>query len=436
MSLVELMIAMVLGLLVGAGIVAVFTSTANSRRVQEQLARMQEEGRFAVTLIRNDLAMAGAQYCTGTGGQAHASAAGPYLDELRAPTVQASQPQALMAALSDVTTPWGGAYPMAPRQPYSLPSFLAMRGYDCDASNCTPVDPSAKRNPNGISGVPAMGKAIDSRVIGASVLTVRYLDASGGWVVATDAGAKGAALANRADGSISIRMNPLPNEVQVKEMKEDDSLMMLADCSGAQIFHVSGTGSPELASTGSNFSQPHVSPNMAAPKLFSVSRHLQTVTYFLKVVDNGDGMGHTTGALVRRVHGKSEEIARGVERLDFKYGVQAADGTLRYYTAAQVDNSTRANCPAVPLPIDGSNDHGCLWRSVSMVEVDLLMDGQMPLHALTPDELAYSYSADGIVSPAAPNAEDRKVTPQQQGFPLSMLRREFITVVAVRNTNS
>ena len=435
-SLVELMIAMVLGLLVGAGIVAVFASTSNSRRAQEQLARLQEEGRFAITQIKNDLAMAGAQYCTGTGGSARASAAGPYLDELRAPTVYASDPGALMSALSDVTTPWGGAYPSAPSEPYSVPSFLTMRGYDCTASACRPVDPSNKRNSSGFS-IPAMGKAENSRVIGASVLTVRYLNPAGGWIIAQDGGAKGSTLSTHADGSLSIRMNPLSSEVAVKDMK-DAPLMMLADCSSAQIFAVSGMGTNELASNGNNFAQPHLFQSMAAPKLFSVGRDVQTVTYYLRVVDTGDDEGHKTGALVRRVNGgkvTSEEIARGVERLDFRYGVQQPDGTVRYYSAEQVDTSTRADCPAVPLPIHGGNDRGCLWRSVSLIEIDLLMDGQMPLYSLTPDELAYSYAADEIFTPAAPTDAGRKVTPLQQGFPLPMLRREFTAVVAVRNAN-
>jgi type IV pilus assembly protein PilW len=442
LSLVELMIAMAMGLFLCAGIVAAFTSASNSRQAQEQLARLQEEGRFAMTQIRNDLAMAGAQYCAGTGGTAYQTNAGPYLDGWRAPTVYASDPNALMNALGDVTTRWGGAYPSAPSEPYSLPSFLAMRGYDCTASSCTPMDPSNKRNPDGFS-IPAMGKSIDSRVIGTAVLTVRYLNPSGGWTIAPEASSKGSTLASHADGSVTIRLNPLPGEPAVKDIEKDVPLVMLADCSSAQIFAVKGMGSRELTSTGSNFAQPHVYQNMAAPRLFVINRDVQTVTYYLRVVDTGDGMGHATGALMRRVNGGSraqgggmaEEIARGVERLDFKYGVQQSDGTVRYYTAEQVDNSTRSDCPAVPVPIHGSNGHGCLWRSVSLIDIDLLMSGQKPLHALTGDELAYSYAADGIFMPAAPTAAGRKVTPQQQGFPLPLLRREFTAVVAVRNAN-
>jgi type IV pilus assembly protein PilW len=186
---------------------------------------------------------------------------------------------------------------------------------------------------------------------------------------------------------------------------------------------------------------------MVAPRLFDLSRDFRTVTYYLKVVDSGDGSGHTTGALVRRVNGGkrgvndgyAEEIARGIERLDFRYGVRLRDGSMRYYTAAQVDSASKADCLAVPLPMAGSDDHGCLWRSVSLVEVNLLMDGQQPLYSLTPDELVYTYAPDNASksaqAPQSPTAANRNVTPVQQGFPIPVLRREFSTVVAVRNLN-
>lgn len=434
LSLIELMIAMVLGLAVSAGIVTLFSSTNNSDLARAQLERLQEEGRFAITQIRNDLAMSGAQYCVGTGGNAHASAAGLYLDGWRVPVVYANDPGALMGVLKDVTTPWGTPYPSAPDAPYSLPSFLAMRGYDCSASDCTPVDPSSKRNPNGF-GIPAMGTKVGDRVMGASVITVRYINPTGGSEIAMGDNAGGSTLVRNIDGTVTATLD----RSTYKPDSKDFPLAMLADCAGAQIFAVSGQGSFQLTSTGNNFVQPMISSNMVAPKMFDLGRDFVTVTYFLKVVDNGDGMGHTTGALVRRLNGgeggQSEEIARGVERLDFRYGVQLADGTVRYYDAAQVDNSNAADCEPVPLPIRGSNDHGCLWRSVSLIEVDLLVDGQQPLYSLTSNDLAYSYATDGVESPQSPTANQRKVTPLQQGFPLPLLRREFTTVVALRNFN-
>ncbi|HTV84376.1 MAG TPA: PilW family protein [Dyella sp.] len=434
MSLIELMIAMLLGLLVSAGVVVLFDSASRFFSAQAQLSRLQEEGRFAIAQIRSDLAMAGGQYCNNSGGDAR-GVADSGVDGLRAPTVYASDMNALTKALADVTTPLGAV----PSAPYTFPSSLAMRGYDCTTNACTPLDPSKG------TSIPAMGTAVGKRVVGASVITVRYVNPSGGWTVSADSGASGSKVIKQGDGSLGIRLVPAAGEPAIKDFQ--GSLALLADCSNGQVFAVSGQGSSTLASTGNNTVQPVLDERMAAPRLFDLSRNLQTVTYYLKVVDSGDGSGHTTGGLVRRVNGgngavnggSAEEIARGVERLDFRYGVRLRDGSVRYYTAAQVDNAPTSDCLAVPVPMPGGGDHGCLWRSVSLIEVNLLMDGQHPLYSLTPDELAYTYAADnaskGPQSPQSPIAADRNVTPPQQGFPLPMLRREFSTVVAVRNVN-
>ncbi|WP_267900439.1 PilW family protein [Dyella dinghuensis] len=447
LSLIELMMAMVLGTLVSAGIVAVFVSTSHSYQAQTQLARLQEEGRFAITQIKDDLAMAGSQYCNNTGGDAHATASGFYQDGLRQPTVYVSDPSMLMNALNDLTTRWGAPYPRAPEEPYSFPSFLTMRGYDCTSKSCAPIDPSNKQSAEGF-GIPAMGTKIDNRVIGASVITVRYLNPSAGWTIMPESAGLGSTRVANADGSFAIRLVPMSGEPAIKDFQSGDPLAVVADCSSAQIFAVSGQASNEISSTGNNFAQPTTLENMVAPKLFDFSRDFRTVTYYLKVVDSGDGQGHTTGALVRRVNGgntavrggSSEEIARGIERLDFKYGVQFADGSVRYYSAAQVDASTGADCGStVSLPIRGSDDKGCLWGSIRVIEIDMLIDGQQPLNSLTQDELSYTYATDdasnGALTPRAPIDAGRKVTPLQQGFPLSMLRREITAVVALRNFN-
>lgn len=58
LTLVELMIAMVLGLLVAGGIAQVFAQGRQSYRVDQQIARMQDEARFALNEISRDLRMA------------------------------------------------------------------------------------------------------------------------------------------------------------------------------------------------------------------------------------------------------------------------------------------------------------------------------------------------------------------------------------------
>lgn len=58
-SLIELMITIVVALLLLAGLIQVYLSSKQSYNAQEQLARMQESGRFAMDLITADLRRAG-----------------------------------------------------------------------------------------------------------------------------------------------------------------------------------------------------------------------------------------------------------------------------------------------------------------------------------------------------------------------------------------
>jgi type IV pilus assembly protein PilW len=71
-SLIELMIAMMLGLFVLAGVLQIFSATKQLYRLQGSFAQLQEDGRSALTLISQDLRMAGYWGC----GQVSPSTAG------------------------------------------------------------------------------------------------------------------------------------------------------------------------------------------------------------------------------------------------------------------------------------------------------------------------------------------------------------------------
>ena len=62
-SVIELMIAMVIGLILMAGVLQVFTSSRATYRFNEQLARLQENERIAADMIQNDVRQAGYQGC-------------------------------------------------------------------------------------------------------------------------------------------------------------------------------------------------------------------------------------------------------------------------------------------------------------------------------------------------------------------------------------
>ena len=57
-TLIEIMIALAVGLILTGGIILVFSSTRQSNRVHEAISRMQETGRMALEIISRDVRMA------------------------------------------------------------------------------------------------------------------------------------------------------------------------------------------------------------------------------------------------------------------------------------------------------------------------------------------------------------------------------------------
>ena len=66
LSMIELLIAMVMGLSLTAGVMQVYVGNTQTERDQEARARMQENGRFAISYLSHELRMAGYLGCLAT----------------------------------------------------------------------------------------------------------------------------------------------------------------------------------------------------------------------------------------------------------------------------------------------------------------------------------------------------------------------------------
>jgi len=67
MTLVELMVAVTIGLILLAGVIQIFSSSKQLYRVQEATSRLQENGRYAMNLLSREIRMAGFWGCGSTG---------------------------------------------------------------------------------------------------------------------------------------------------------------------------------------------------------------------------------------------------------------------------------------------------------------------------------------------------------------------------------
>jgi len=66
LSIVELLIAMVLGLTLAAGVTQIYVGTSTTERDQDARLRLQENGRFALNFLGNEIRMAGYLGCQGS----------------------------------------------------------------------------------------------------------------------------------------------------------------------------------------------------------------------------------------------------------------------------------------------------------------------------------------------------------------------------------
>jgi len=66
LSLIELLIAMVLGLTLAAGVIQIYVGSSTTERSQDARLRIQENGRFALNFLANEIRMAGYLGCLGS----------------------------------------------------------------------------------------------------------------------------------------------------------------------------------------------------------------------------------------------------------------------------------------------------------------------------------------------------------------------------------
>jgi len=426
-SLIEIMIALTLGLLLSIGIMSLFSNTSRTNKLQDGLARLQENGRFAVTQIERDFRMLGAQYCSNTTGGSTPGAVSPVVPA-RAPMIYAPDLRLPDSTIHSIDGN-GNASAAAATAPYALSPRWFVQGYTCTTGSCTPAVPS------GTGQIPDMGLAAGKRVPASDVLTIRYQRGSG-WPVAM--GGCSTAAANSLANGTTITLSPQAGDDPVANMKP--GLALISDCVSPAVIPISGVAGNVLTiGTAPNTTGgilPGASGSLCAGnsmrdvRLFNFTDDFVTVSYYLvfRADDSPDARPNSGAAqrlipvLVRRENGVEDELVRGVDQLTFHYGVQDSGGNLQFMTASQVNSAT--GCP--PPPSGLNVEPGCMWRAVQTVEPHLLLNTVDEVFGL--DNASRTYQFDGATYTKADG--DTLASGIKAG---SQLRREFIAYVSVRD---
>ena len=416
-TIVELMVAMLVGILLVFGMVALFESSSRVNQFQDALSRLQENGRFAISRVSEDLRLATYLYCSGSGGNAVVTSSGAGKQDQRRPVRVLTADANLMDASDrwgDPTAATDDAYMLSPR--------YLLQGYECSTGTCDPALPSLE-----VGSWPAVGTADGQMADSTDVLTVRYLDGSG-WGLASG----NSSLTCTGNVATAITLAPAAHESASNFV--DGDVAMMSDCNSFVLFSVNATlGIPDQVAG----SVPCLDTSGDTDvRVFNFTRDYRTVTYYLQLNEDPATPGRMISSLMRRVNGGPdasatggavERIADGVERLDFLYAVETGAGRLAYMSADEVTaNPDGLACPPRPPGLD-ADEPGCLWRAVRGIEIFMLMNSVNQI-ALSDEERRYRYSFDNGGDITTPPGTLPSGLPSE-----SMVRREFRAQVSVRN---
>lgn len=378
MSLVELMIAMVIGLIIMLGVVQVFSASRTAYQLSEGLARVQENSRFAMDTLQRELRMAGHFGCTND--QAH---------NLSTPSKQ-------------LTTLTAGAHP-------ALDFARSIQGYE--AADTGPGDAFTLQTTPDVGGTAyspvlpdEIAAATGNRIAGSDIVTLRYLMPDGVPVTAVEG-----TLDKPVFRFDSTRMDVLRSGVTTP------GLFGIADCVSATTFQAravnAATGTitfDNAPNNGAAFSSLYTTGqamlHRAESIVFYVGRDADTgLTSLYRVRFSAA----PNGALLAS---NPEAMVEGVENMQLLYGQDrrfdgaAPSGFIdRQGTAADIETS-------LTTPVAG-------WRQVGAVQLGLVMSSPDPAAARQAEEQA-ALTALGVTF-TAPN--DRR------------MRGVYQSTIAIRN---
>jgi type IV pilus assembly protein PilW len=433
-TLVELMVAVALSLVIMLGLVSIMDTVGVVNRTQNGMARLQENGRFAMQRIARDLRAASMQHCStfNVAASILPPGGGTYQDKGRSPISH-----------FDASAANYRLGPTGQTANYFLSTSFMMFGSECGASTCVPAVNLANRGSDRFSAaLPAMGTANGSRGRGADVLTLRTLLGEGARVTNVTGFVAG-------DGApVQIDMNVA--QLTALGFLGTEDAALVTDCSNAEIARITTVDADTIQFAG-NFGGDG-DDMMARPDLlgdarvFNLQRDLVTVTYYLRLKTDPNDASRRISSLVRRTKSgagntaTTQELVEGVERLDFLYGVEDNLGRTSYLTATEVDALTAAECPPVPWDLAAPQvqpvEAACGWRAVKSVEVLMLMNTVADVTVSGDEEFRYSFLNNGNANVTGAYENPYTLGTLRNGLaPGRMLRREMRMLVSLRGYN-
>jgi type IV pilus assembly protein PilW len=340
-TLIELMIAMLIGVFLMAGVIQIFLSAKQAYRLQENLSRLQENGRFAMDFLTKDIRMAGYAGC----------ASKMPISNIATPSGTNPNPATIPnAAAATITAPTSGP-------PVVAGTTRGINGVD--GANVT------ASNWNGAAYSAACGTTIANQCIaGTDVISIQSATSCGGQLTAPVAA-----------GSIQI------SNTNTCAISAND-ILLIANCANADIFVANSYASSGAIGYVYGSSSNNIKDLSVAYGTDAEIFNAKLVSYYIR-----SGVGGVP-SLYRidntKIAGVTNpvELIEGVENMQILYGVDT-DQTPDYVANYYVDATAVAN---IKIPATGTlgtiatndskgtaiNPAPSSWTRVVSVRINLL----------------------------------------------------------------
>lgn len=314
-TLIELLVTLVIGLVLMAGVVSIFVANRTTFNIQEELAHLQENGRFAIQMIERDLLASGFRGCKSRlGVESNGRSTG-----LRGAdqTYASTWGEFGYAGYQETTNTLNGA-----ATDYQLNFFSSpMNGFDSTGSTWSGL-------PTSIDDIGGTAPSANS-----DILTVRLVREGDAEVVSHPTHASALTVRNADD-------------------LEAGDIVMVSDCTFSAVFQVTG-----VTQNGVNTDLAHaqgggLSPGNATTALRQrfdnqqrPGRVYKIVTRSYLVTDDPDLNDPDDGPALWRFDDADnpQQLVQGVEMLQIDYGVDNdtnPDGAIDVYLpASAIDNN-------------------------------------------------------------------------------------------------
>lgn len=291
-TLVELMVAMVIGLFLSAGVMQLFVSNKQTYRVTENMSRLQENGRFAMLFLTNDIRMAGYMGCRG-------------------------QASILTNTLDD-----------------SGSSFLYGFNGAVEGFESTPISPvsTPMTVPTPITAWnPPIDSSINFPLGGSDIIAIRGISSSG--IPITGQPSNSGDCTNSASHTANIKVS------DAGSLTTGD-IVIAGNCKNTSIFQITNTNLSSdtvVHNTGGSVSPGNSTTDLGACYAGDGDLYQMAIKIFY-IRLNPSGIP----SLYRTVNDVTEELVEGIENMKILYGEDTdADGAPNYYLPANLVDMSR-----------------------------------------------------------------------------------------------